>query len=376
MLDEPRPPAVRITSAAATIIWLIWWLVLGRNRSTAEGVTPGLNRAVVLADPGRFCASRAQLDLHGDDARLRSARDLCCSTLGRRAGRSGTGRVNSREIASSPVKVIVRKADTPAWVRKVSAVLLFKRFELRSGASAGRQAAPQPWMTAPQTRLVLDALGREGTEVRFIGGCVRDAVLKRPVRDIDLALPLSPQRVMTLLRRANIKAIPTGIDHGTVTAVVDAMQFEITTLRMDVENYGRRAKVAFIDDWSADAARRDFTFNALSCTPDGDIYDYFGGLEDLGHGRVRFVGSARERIAEDVLRLLRFFRFYAYYGRPPPDEEALSACREWAERVQTLSGERVRVELFRTLMATDPADVFQLMRDGECSSMSCRRRTK
>jgi poly(A) polymerase len=222
---------------------------------------------------------------------------------------------------------------------------------------------PQPWMMAPQTRLVLDALGREGIEVRFIGGCVRDAVLKRPVRDIDLALPLSPKRVMALLRRANIKAIPTGIDHGTVTAVVDAMQFEITTLRMDVESYGRRAKVAFIDDWSADAARRDFTFNALSCTPDGDIYDYFGGLEDLGHGRVRFVGSARERIAEDVLRLLRFFRFYAYYGRPPPDEEALSACREWAQRVQTLSGERVRVELFRTLMATDPADVFQLMRD-------------
>ena len=222
---------------------------------------------------------------------------------------------------------------------------------------------PQPWMTAPETRAVLEALAQGGAEVRFIGGCVRDAILKRPVRDIDLALPLPPESFMALLRQRGIKVIPTGVDHGTVTAVVGPMHFEITTLRMDVETYGRRARVAFTDDWVADAARRDFTFNALSCTPEGDIYDYFDGLEDLGHGRVRFVGSARERIGEDVLRLLRFFRFYAHYGRPPPDEDALVACREWAERVQTLSGERVRVELFRTLMATDPADVFQLMRD-------------
>ena len=185
-------------------------------------------------------------------------------------------------------------------------------------------------MTAPETRLVLAALAQGTSDIRFIGGCVRDAVLKRPVRDIDLALPLSPDRVITLLNQAGIRVIPTGIDHGTVTAVVGSMQFEITTLRMDVESYGRRAKVAFIDDWSADAARRDFTFNALSCTPEGDIYDYFGGLEDLGHGRVRFVGSARERIGEDVLRLLRFFRFYALYGRPPADLVALGACREWA----------------------------------------------
>src|SRR5512144_510659 len=222
---------------------------------------------------------------------------------------------------------------------------------------------PQPWMTAPETRALLEALAEEGSEVRFIGGCVRDAILKRSVRDIDLALPLPPESFMALLRQRGIKVIPTGVDHGTVTAVVGPMHFEITTLRMDVETYGRRARVAFTDDWIADAARRDFTFNALSCTPEGDVYDYFDGLEDLGHGRVRFVGSARERIGEDVLRLLRFFRFYAHYGRPPPDEDALVACREWAERVQTLSGERVRVEVFRTLMATDPADVFQLMRD-------------
>jgi poly(A) polymerase len=221
--------------------------------------------------------------------------------------------------------------------------------------------APQPWMTAPATREVLEALMRDGAEVRFIGGCVRDALLKRQVRDIDIAIPRPPEAVLELLRHAGIKAVPTGIDHGTVTAVVDRSTFEITTLRVDVETDGRRAKVAFTDDWIADAARRDFTINALSCTADGDIYDYFGGLDDLGHGRIRFVGSARERIGEDVLRLLRFFRFYAHFGRPPPDVNALAACREQAAGVKLLSGERVRVEIFRTLMAADPADVFQLM---------------
>jgi poly(A) polymerase len=222
---------------------------------------------------------------------------------------------------------------------------------------------PQPWMIAPETRAVLNALMADGAEVRFIGGCVRDAVLRLPIRDIDLALAVPPQRVMALLERAGIKVIPTGLAHGTVTAIVGAKMFEITSLRIDVETFGRRAKVAFTDDWKADAARRDFTINALSCSVDGDIFDYFGGLEDLGQGWVSFVGNASERIGEDVLRLLRFFRFYAHYGRPPPDEDALFACRAWAEKVQTLSGERVRVEIFRTLMAANPADVFQLMQD-------------
>ncbi len=226
---------------------------------------------------------------------------------------------------------------------------------------------PQPWMTVPETRRLLDALRAGGTEVRFIGGCVRDSLLKRqrPAQDIDVALALPPERVIDLLRRASIKVVPTGVDHGTVTAVIGALHYEITTLRVDVESYGRRARVEFTDDWVADAARRDFTFNALSCTPDGDIYDYFGGLEDLSHGRVRFVGDPQARIAEDVLRLLRFFRFYAWYGQPPADEDALAACRAWAAKVQTLSGERVRVEMLRTLMAPEPADVFQLMRDWE-----------
>jgi len=220
---------------------------------------------------------------------------------------------------------------------------------------------PQPWMTAPATRAVLDALTADGAEARFIGGCVRDALLKRPIRDIDIAIPEPPETAMALLERAGIHVVPTGFNHGTVTAVIGKSPFEITSLRVDVETYGRYAKVAYTDDWIADAARRDFTINALSCTPDGRIYDYFHGIDDLGHGRIRFVGAARDRIAEDVLRLLRFFRFYANYGQPPPDADALAACRAKAADLQVLSGERVRVEIFRTLMATDPADVFVLM---------------
>ncbi|HSO41959.1 MAG TPA: CCA tRNA nucleotidyltransferase, partial [Rhodospirillales bacterium] len=185
------------------------------------------------------------------------------------------------------------------------------------------------------------------------------------IRDIDIALPATPQEVTKLLQAADIRVVPTGIDHGTVTAIVGATPFEITSLRIDVETFGRHARVAYTDDWLADAARRDFTINAMSCTPDGDVYDYFQGLDDLGHGRVRFVGDPAERIGEDVLRLLRFFRFYAHYGREPPDAAALSACRAAAANLRTLSGERVRGEIFRTLMANDPADAFALMRDDE-----------
>lgn len=222
---------------------------------------------------------------------------------------------------------------------------------------------PQPWMTQGETRRVIAALEGGGHEVRFIGGCVRDAILKRPVQDIDLALSAPPQRVTELLTAAGVRVVPTGIAHGTVTAVVGHVHFEITSLRVDVETFGRHARVEFTDDWTTDAARRDFTINALSCTPDGTIYDYFGGLDDLAAGRVRFVGKAAQRIEEDALRLLRFFRFYAVYGEPPADEEALAACRERAADVARLSVERVRGELLRLLMAPEPADVLQLMRD-------------
>ena len=217
-------------------------------------------------------------------------------------------------------------------------------------------------MTAPQTMAVVAALTAAGADVRFVGGCVRDAVCGRPVRDIDIATPDPPERVVELLERAGLGVVPTGIDHGTVTALSGGRFFEVTSLRIDVETDGRRARVAFTNDWVADAARRDFTINTLSSTLDGDVYDPFSGLDDLGRGLVRFVGNARERIGEDVLRLLRFFRFFAHYGRPPPDTAALAACRALAPELPRLSGERVRGEMLRILSAPEPADVIVLMR--------------
>ena len=222
---------------------------------------------------------------------------------------------------------------------------------------------PQPWMTAPDTAAVLKALTKGGKEARFVGGCVRDALLGRKITDIDLATPEPPERVMKLLAEARITVVPTGLKHGTITAVVNKHPFEITTLRRDVETFGRHARVEYTDDWEADAARRDFTMNALFCAPDGTLYDAFGGIADLHARRVRFVGEAEARIREDVLRLLRYFRFYAHYGAPPPDQAALAACRSLAHLLPTLSGERVCQETMKLLRAADPAPVFALMRD-------------
>jgi len=221
---------------------------------------------------------------------------------------------------------------------------------------------PQPWMTAPETVAVMAAFHVAGAEARFIGGCVRDAVLGRAARDIDIATPVEPEHVLKILEAANIRAIPTGIQHGTVTAVIGTHHFEITTLRIDVESYGRHAKVAFTDDWTQDAARRDFTINTMSCDEHGNIYDPYEGLEDLSKGCIRFVGDSEQRIKEDVLRLLRFFRFYAEYGKPPINGKALLACRTLAHRLPELSGERIRGELFRILTGPNPADTITLMR--------------
>ncbi len=220
---------------------------------------------------------------------------------------------------------------------------------------------PQDWMREPATLAVVAALTAEGAELRFVGGCVRDALAGRQVRDVDIATKLTPEAVMSRLAAAGLKAIPTGIAHGTVTAVAQGQPFEITTLRIDVETDGRRAKVAFTDDWIADAARRDFTFNALSCTPDGSLYDPFGGVADLKAGRVRFVGEARARIEEDFLRLLRFFRFQAHFGKEPPDPEILDVAAALAPKLAQLSGERLRHELFRLLEAPDPAMVVEIL---------------
>ncbi|MGC2855601.1 CCA tRNA nucleotidyltransferase [Novispirillum sp. DQ9] len=228
------------------------------------------------------------------------------------------------------------------------------------------QLSPQPWMAWPQTKAVLAALTAGGAEVRFVGGCVRDALLHRPCKDIDIATPDTPDRVMALLAAAGIKVVATGLAHGTVTAVVgegaEARTFEVTTLRRDVATDGRHAEVEWTTDWVADAARRDFTINAMSATPDGAVYDYFDGLAHLHHGRVVFVGRAQARIREDFLRILRFFRFHARYGRPPLDHEGLKACQMLADGLDGLSGERVRDELLKILETDAAPDVLLVMR--------------
>jgi poly(A) polymerase len=227
--------------------------------------------------------------------------------------------------------------------------------------SATSRIDPPAWMTGPEARRVLDALGAGGAPARFVGGCVRDAILGRDVTDIDIATPEPPDQVIALLDAAGIRSIPTGLAHGTVTALVEPRHFEITTLRHDVKTFGRHAEVAFHDDWEADAARRDLTINAMSCTADGDIFDYVGGRDDLAAGRIRFVGDAATRIEEDHLRLLRFFRFYAHYGTPPPDATALAACRAWAGSLAKLSGERIAKETLTLLAAPAPGPVLALM---------------
>jgi poly(A) polymerase len=229
-----------------------------------------------------------------------------------------------------------------------------------------RPLAGQPWLTEPASRQVLAALTAGGRPARFVGGCVRDGLLglEPAGPDLDLATPEPPERVIALLEQAGLRAIPTGLAHGTVTAVTAARRFEITTLRRDVATDGRHASVAFTDDFEADAARRDFTMNAMSCDGDGRLFDYFGGRADLAAGRVRFVGAAARRIAEDYLRILRFFRFFAHYGRPPAAPEALRACAAAAPKIAALSGERVQAEMRRLLAAKDPLPALRLMREG------------
>lgn len=223
--------------------------------------------------------------------------------------------------------------------------------------------APQPWMTTPETGAVIAALEEGGHTARFVGGCVRDTLLSRPISDIDIATDALPDAVLKCIEDAGLRAIPTGLAHGTITAVSGGTSYEITTLRHDVETDGRRAKVQFTDDWEGDAARRDLTINAMSMAPDGTLHDPFGGRADLAAGRIRFVGNAHDRIVEDVLRLLRYFRFYAHYGASPPDTAALGACRALAPRLPSLSGERVRVEVLKLLAAPNPLPTLVLMQD-------------
>jgi poly(A) polymerase len=211
-----------------------------------------------------------------------------------------------------------------------------------------------PWARTPAAEQVVAALQAGGAHVRFVGGCVRDAIMGKVPSDIDIATPEPPETVIARLDAAGIKAVPTGIAHGTVTAIADHQPFEVTTLRRDVETDGRRAVVAYTDDWREDAARRDFTMNAIYADPDGTLFDPVGGQADLAAGHVRFVGNAHQRIAEDYLRVLRFFRFHARFGRGAPEPSALAACAAARDRLGRLSAERVAAELLKLLALDDP----------------------
>ena len=215
------------------------------------------------------------------------------------------------------------------------------------------------WRHRPGLARLAELLG----EARFVGGAVRDTLLEIPVADVDLATPIEPAEVMARLKHAGIKAVPTGIDHGTVTAVLESGPVEVTTLRRDVSTDGRRATVAFTGEWREDAARRDFTINALYADPvSGEVFDYFDGLADLDARRIRFIGDPYRRIAEDHLRILRFFRFLARFG-DSPDPAGLEACTARANDLMALSRERIADELLKLLVAKDAVPVVILMLD-------------
>jgi poly(A) polymerase len=218
------------------------------------------------------------------------------------------------------------------------------------------------WRKKRGIKRLLVALGADEGLTRYVGGAVRDDLLGLPISDIDLATRIPPDEVVSRLQKAKIKAVPTGIDHGTITAVSDGQPVEITTLRRDVSTDGRRATVAYTDDWSEDAARRDFTINALSADPlTGELFDYFGGLADLEERHVRFIGDPLQRIAEDHLRILRFFRFHARFGAGEPNEAALEACTARANDLMALSRERIADELLKLLALDDPAPTVAIM---------------
>lgn len=220
------------------------------------------------------------------------------------------------------------------------------------------------WLAWPETQALIAVFAPQGDVLRFVGGAVRDALLGRVVKDVDAATSLSPEQVMALLAQAHLQAIPTGIKHGTVTALVAAKPFEITTLRRDTACDGRHAQVEFTHNWQEDAARRDFTMNALYLSPEGALFDYFGGRADAQAGRVRFIGDAHARVREDYLRILRFYRFHAHYGAGMPDADAVRACEAGAGQLAHISGERIQSELLKLLSAAQASATLALMQRG------------
>jgi poly(A) polymerase len=217
------------------------------------------------------------------------------------------------------------------------------------------------WLSTGALAHVLAVLDHAGEEARVVGGAVRNAMFGQTPTDVDIATTAVPDTVIERARAAGFKAVPTGIDHGTVTVIVDGTPFEVTTLRADVETYGRKAKVAFGRDWKVDAERRDFTMNGLSVNRAGEIFDYVGGLADIDAHRVRFIGKPEKRIAEDFLRILRFFRFHATYGAGPPDPDGLKACIALREGLGSLSRERIRMELIKLLRAAHATPTLAVM---------------
>ena len=229
--------------------------------------------------------------------------------------------------------------------------------------SATRVLDNAPWLTSGPTARVLELLNGNGEEARVVGGAVRNALLNIPTGDIDIATTALPAEVIRRAKTAGIKSVPTGIEHGTVTLVVEAQPFEVTTLREDTETFGRKAKVAFGRDWVRDAERRDFTINGLSVDAAGVVHDHVGGLDDIAAKRVRFIGDPEQRISEDYLRILRFFRIHAAYGAGAPDRAGYLACIRARAGIATLSAERVRMEMLKLMVAEGAAAAAVAMGD-------------
>lgn len=229
--------------------------------------------------------------------------------------------------------------------------------------TATRSLRDAPWLTSGPAARVLAMLNADGEEARVVGGAVRNALMDLPVGEIDIATTAVPDEVIRRARLFHIKSVPTGVEHGTVTLVIDGNPFEVTTLREDIETYGRKAKVAFGRDWARDAMRRDFTINGLSLTPDGVVHDEVGGLADIAARRVRFIGDASQRIAEDYLRILRFFRIHAAYGKGEPDRGGYLACIAGRDGLAGLSAERIRAEMLKLVIAKDAHSSLVAMDD-------------
>jgi poly(A) polymerase len=229
---------------------------------------------------------------------------------------------------------------------------------------SGARVLDAPWLKSGPTARVLQLLNSDGEEARVVGGAVRNVLLDIPIGDIDIATTALPEEVMRRAKSAGVKSVPTGIEHGTVTLVIDAKPFEVTTLREDTETFGRKAKVAFGRDWVRDAERRDFTINGLSVDAEGRVHDYVGGLDDVASRRVRFIGDPNQRISEDYLRILRFFRIHAAYGSGEPDRAGYLACIGARAGLATLSAERVRAEMLKLMVADGAAPAVAAMVDG------------